>query len=114
MDNPYGTPVSHVADAQAPQHLWTRPVIAFTSGILLLPMLAVAVIFASDKGSASYGNFYFWGSVAVGSVVAGLVSLRFPRMPVWLAILLGPLSVLLTIVVVIVSAFSLGMIRLSP
>ena len=78
----------------------THFVIALTSGLCVIPTIVIGgarLMFADDTGGM--GNAFFWSSVGFGSVLAAVIASPFRRMPLWTAILLGPVVVLLTLLI---------------
>jgi hypothetical protein len=71
-----------------------RSAVAFSAGAILFPVLVIAAyrsIFPVE--ATGWGNAMFWTSVVVGASIAA-VGVWFKPVPVWVAVLSGPMAVL--------------------
>ena len=96
MNNPYQTPKAKIHGT--PRDAWRigHCVLALVAGLTLFPLIffgAAALWFGTFH--ISFGNYNFWTTLILGSVIAAAAVYRHKQIPAWLAILIGPLVVLL-------------------
>ena len=86
------------SDYSSPTTRRRHALVAIVSGLVLLPALifAVAALIVPVE-EISYGNATFWGSVALGSLLAGLLVLSRKRTSLRAAMAFGALTVLLVL-----------------
>jgi hypothetical protein len=68
---------------------------AFMSGLIVPPLLLFGIARALVPADAlASGTPMFWGTVIIGSLLASLAVYRHKRIPLWLAAVVGPVTVL--------------------
>ncbi|WP_162615880.1 hypothetical protein [Solilutibacter oculi] len=100
MTNPYQPPASELASATAQRRWFPRSLVAFGSGVVLIPLLLFLffrLLFPVE--ARGYGNTGFSVAVLLGGSLAAYLAAALRRMPFWLVVLLGPLTVFGTVVV---------------
>ena len=97
MNSPYSPPDADLRPDVESRGRVLHAVVAFLSGLIVIPaaiFIAAEILFPGERG---IGNVYFWGSILVGSVLAGVLSFPFKRMSLWLAVVFGPACVLIAL-----------------
>jgi hypothetical protein len=97
MNSPYSPPDADLKPDVESRGRVLHAVVAFLSGLIVIPaalFVAAAMFFPYERG---IGDMFFWASILAGSVGAGVLSFPFKRMPLWLAVIAGPICVLVAV-----------------
>ena len=108
MDSPYSPPKSELLATPGDERRVSHALVALCSGITIIPTVILVAAHLLVPEARDIGNALFWGGVLTGSLLAGALTLPFKRMPVWLAALIGPTVVLLTILGLAIWALATG------
>src|SRR6478672_159865 len=102
MDDPYRPPEAATTDPDNEIKRTSHAVVVFISGVVLFPaILFSAFVLLLPEELPNFGAPWLWIPIAFTSLISALASLPFKRMPFWLALLVGLLSGLLTLIAVV-------------
>lgn len=116
MDNPYNAPEANVAAAPSQGFSFRNAVAAFLAGSILVPAsifagLRVLLGVRADGPASSPG---FWTFIFVASLIGAIMAGRFPRFPVFTAVVVGAAIVfamcILAIIAIVAWAFATGIV----
>lgn len=116
MDNPYNAPEANVAAASSQGFSLRNAVAAFLAGGILVPAsifagLKVLLGVRADGPASSPG---FWTFIFVASLIGAIMAGRFPRFPVFTAVVVGAAIVfamcILAIIAIVAWAFATGIV----
>lgn len=116
MDNPYSAPEAHIATDSSQGFSLGNAVAAFLAGGILVPAsifagLRVLLGVRADGPASSPG---FWTFIFVASLIGAIMAGRFPRFPVFTAVVVGAAIVfamcILAIIAIVAWAFATGIV----